>query len=84
MDDYFQIYEFRFVDKDTSMGLVIFARTEEVAIRLVNLWNDSQDIYHWKKKRFQFKKKVYTKIPPYELEQAQEDYILQMKRKTQN
>ena len=30
-----------------------------------------QDIYHWVKPRFRFKKKFVTSMPPYELEQEQ-------------
>ena len=74
MNDYFEIWEFRFVDKKTKARAVIYARTEETALKIIGMWNDLQ-IYHWVKRRFRFKKKYVTKIPPYELEQAQIDTI---------
>ena len=71
MEDYFEIWEFRFVDKGSKMHSVIYARTEEKAWEIINMWNDFQDIYRWVKPRFRFKKKYVTTIPPYELEQEQ-------------
>lgn len=53
------------------MGAVIYARTEETALKIINMWNEIQDIYHWVKPRFGFKKKYTTSMPPYELEQEQ-------------
>lgn len=71
MEDLFEIFEFRFVDKRTKAGAVIYARTEETALKIIKKWNDMQDIYHWAKPRFRFKKKFVTSMPPYELEQEQ-------------
>lgn len=75
MEEQFEIYEFRFVDKKTRMGAVIYARTEEIALRIIQKWNDMQNIYHWVKPRFRFKKKYVTSTPPYELEQEQIETI---------
>ena len=71
MEDYFEIWEFRFVDKKTKMRSVIYARTEETALKIIGMWNEVQSIYHWVKPRFRFRKKYVTTIPPYELEQEQ-------------
>ena len=79
MDDLFTMYEFRFVDKKSKLGAVIYARNEEIAVNIINMWNEFQDIYHFIKKRFGFKKKFYTLTAPYELEQAQIDGILEKK-----
>ena len=71
MEELFEIYEFRFVDKRTRMGAVIYARTEETALKIINMWNEMQNIYHWVKPRFRFRRKDTTSTPPYELEQEQ-------------
>ena len=78
----FEIYEFRFVDKKTKLKAVVFARTEETAYRIINIWNEFDDHYHWVKARFRFKKKYMTYIPPYELEQEQENTISEMRTKS--
>ena len=77
----FEMYQFRFVDKKTKMHAAIYARTEETAYRIINIWNEFDDHYHWVKARFRFKKKYMTYIPPYELEQEQEETVLEMKEK---
>ena len=33
MEDLFEIFEFRFVDKRTKAGAVIYARTEQTALK---------------------------------------------------
>ena len=71
MEEYYEIYEFRFVDKKTNFRCAVYARTEETAMKIIEQWNANQDIFHWTKQKFRFKKKCYTTIPPYELEQEQ-------------
>ena len=75
MEELFEIWEFRFVDKSTHSKAVIYARKEETALEIINMWNEFQDIYHWVKKKFRFKKKMVTSKPPYELEQEQIECI---------
>lgn len=82
MKEQFEIYEFRFVDKRTRMGAVIYARTEETALKIINIWNEMQNIYHWAKPRFRFKKKYTTSVPPYELEQEQINTIYEWSKKS--
>ena len=81
MEQTFNIYEFRFVDKSTRMKAVIYARTQETAMKIISIWNDSQDIYHWVKPRFHFIKKMITSIPPYELENEQLEFVEKLKQK---
>ena len=83
MEEQFEIYEFRFVDKRTKMGAVIYARAEETALKIINMWNEMQNIYHWVKPIFRFKKKYVTSIPPYELEQEQINTINEWSKHSQ-
>ena len=83
-EDLFEIYEFRFIDKVTKAKAVIYARKEETAISIINKWNEIQDIYHWDKVRFRFKRKCYTSKPPYELEQEQLHTIEELYKNSQN
>ena len=70
-DEYFAIYEFRFKNKN-SLPLVIYARTEEMANKILEWWNkDMEERDKWYKPRFFFKKLKYINIPPYEFEMAQ-------------
>ena len=75
MDDYYEIWEFRFIDQKTKMKAVVYAREETTALKIINIWNDNQDIYKWVKPRFRYKKRIYTSVPPYELEQEQIETI---------
>lgn len=81
-EEVFEIYEFKFIDKTTKMGAVIYARTEETAMKIISLFNEKIDTYYWEKRRFRFKKLVYTSIPPYELEQEQFDCVNNLKRRS--
>ena len=82
MEELFEIYEFRFIDKKTKSKCVIYARKEETAMKIISLFNEKIDTYYWEKKRFRFKKLVYTSIPPYELEQEQFECINNLKRRS--
>ena len=81
MDDYFEIYEFRFVDRKTHARAVVYAREEETALEIIDKWNSLQNIFNWVKRKHRFKKRFYTSIPPYELEQEQGRYIEQNDKK---
>lgn len=75
MEEQFMVYGFRFIDKETRAGAVIYARSEETALKIINKWNEMQNIYHWIKPRFRFMRRYLTSIPPYELEQEQIEAI---------
>lgn len=75
-------YSVPFYVSQTRMGAVIYARTEETALKIINMWNDMQNIFQWVKPRFRFKKKCMTSIPPYELEQEQIGTINEWSKKS--
>ncbi len=81
MEELFEIWEFRFVDKETKARAVVYARTEETALKIIKMWNNMQSIYYWIKPKFRFKRKYVTSTPPYELEQEQIDTIERWKIK---
>ena len=79
MDDWFEIYRFIYVDKETGMKFEIYARKEETADRIANLDSELHGVFQWRRRRFFFKKKIMINVPPYELELEQEDYVLHTK-----
>ena len=76
MDDYYEMWQFRFKDKDGGGHAIVFARTEETALEIIKAWNEAQDIFFWIKQKFRYKKRCYSIIPPYELEQEQFETIM--------
>ena len=79
--DYFEMKEFYYKDKNSGLKFVFYARTEEIATRLKDLFNSVQDDCFLVKSKFRYKKPFFVNIPPYELEQAQEEYIYEMDEK---
>lgn len=76
----FKIYKCIYVDKKAHIKWEIFGRTTEftdgLAKRISNL-----GIYNLRRTKIGFCKLVYTEYPPYELEQAQEEYVENMEEK---
>ena len=76
----FKIYRCHYIDKKAHIKWEIFGRTTEftdgLAKRISNL-----GIYSLRRTRIGFYKPVYTEWPPYELEQAQEEYVEDMENK---
>ena len=70
----FKIYEFRYRDKKSGLGFVFYARKEQFADALADKIT-ALGMYNLRRKIIGYKKIGYTEIPPYELEQAQEEYI---------
>lgn len=66
----FELYEFRYIDKETRTGFCVYARDEETADKIITIEN-SCNVYHYVKPKFRFKKKYISEQPPYELEQEQ-------------
>ena len=66
----FELYEFRYIDKETKTGFCVYARKEETAKQIIDIEND-HNVYHYVKPKFRFKKKYISEQPPYELEQEQ-------------
>ena len=75
MENHYEMWEFSFVDKRTKMRCVVYARTEEIALKIIHTWDSPYNMYCWVKRRFRYKKRVYTSIPPYEVEQEQIETI---------
>ena len=75
----FKIYKCHYIDKKVRIKWEIFGRTTEftdgLAKRISNL-----GIYNLRRTRIGFCKPVYTEWPPYELEQAQEEYVEDMEQ----
>ena len=79
----YKIYRYHYIDRKCSTKFEIFARKDELADELARRIS-ALGIYTLRRTRIFFKKEVYVKIPPYELEQAQIEYIEEMeKKKTQ-
>ena len=74
----FKVYKCIYVDKKSRIKLEIFGRTieftDELAKRVSNL-----GLYNLRRAKMGFCKLVYTEWPPYELEQAQEEYLEELK-----
>ena len=70
----FTFYEFRYYDKRSKLKFVFYARTVEFADHLAKRMTDL-GVYVLVRKKFFFMKKVYSGIPPYEIEQEQEETI---------
>ena len=76
----FKIYKCHYIDKKAHIKWEIFGRTTEftdgLAKRISNL-----GVYSLRRTRIGFCKPVYTEYPPYELEQAQVEYVDDMENK---
>lgn len=85
---YFAIYEFRYKNK-RNLPLVIYARCEETADKVLYWWNlDLKEKEQWYKPRFHFKKRKYINVEPYVIEQEQiecaEEFYCHRKLKEEN
>ncbi len=81
MGEQFEVFEFRYIDKQTKTGFCVYARTEETAQKIINIEND-HNVYHYVKPRFRrFKRKYLSEKPPYDLEQEQIDVATARKQK---
>lgn len=76
----FEVYEFRYIDKETKSGFCVYARTEEKAQEIVDIEND-HNVYNYVKPMFRFKRKFLSEKPPYELEQEQIEVSKQRRSK---
>lgn len=76
MNDEFEVYEYRYFDKETKTGFCVYAREEKTAKEIIDIEND-HNIYNFIKPKFRrFKRKYLSGTPPYELEQEQMDVAL--------
>lgn len=79
----FKIFRFIYVDRAARIKWEIFARNvafaDQLASRITTLGT-----YQLKRKRIGFCKPVLTEWPPYELEQAQDEYVDRMEQELIN
>ena len=75
----FKIYEFRYKDRNSGIGFVFYARNEVFADRLASKIT-ALGLYSLQRRKIHYKKKGYTKYPPYELEQNQGKYVEEMEK----
>ncbi len=73
----YHINRYIYIDKKKNIKFEIFARTVETADELANKMSSVTNYKLIKAKLF-FKTSVLVEIPPYELEQAQMEYIKQL------
>ena len=72
--EYYTINKYLYIDKESKMKMVIFAREDETARQMVEIANTEENDFHWVQyKRFfkPYKKEIVINVPPYELEQEQ-------------
>ena len=79
----FATIRYIYIEKRERIKFEVFARKVEFANTLIERVNNICG-YELKPKRFGFAKKVLVKIPPYELEQMQEDYVDRMEEQKKN
>ena len=75
----YRIYRYHYIDKKCRTKFEIFARKDEFADELARRIS-ALGIYSLRRTKMFFKKEVYVKIPPYELEQAQTEYVEKLER----
>lgn len=75
----YEIYEWRFKDKKSRIKFLIYARTEQTALKLIEIENYLNVVY-FKPQRFKFKVACSTTRPPYEIECEQETELERRKQ----
>jgi len=70
----YKINRYHYIDRKVGIRFVIYARKDEFADELSKRISKVFS-YNLRRTRIFFKKEVYTEIPPYELELAQEEYV---------
>ncbi len=70
----FKIYKCHYIDKKTCIKWEIFGRSTEFTDKLAKRIS-KLGVYNLRRTKIGFCKLVYTEWPPYELEQAQEEYV---------
>ena len=76
----FKIYRCHYKDKKSRIKWEIFGRTTEFTDGLAKRISDL-GVYTLRRTKIGFCRLVYTELPPYELEQAQEEYVEDMESK---
>ena len=79
----FATIRYVYVEKRERIKFEVFARKVDFANALIERVNNICG-FELKPKRFGFAKKVLVEVPPYELEQMQEDYVDRMEERKKN
>ena len=84
MEQYFDIYEFRFYAKGTKFCFKVYAREEKTALEILDIENEC-NFFKFKRLWYRrYKVRCYSKKPPYEIEQKQLELAIQRKKKRYN
>lgn len=70
MEEMYDIFEYHYVDKESGLGMIIWARTDEVAQEIANI-NSKDSCCEWIPRKRKFKIATHVNRPPYEFEQEQ-------------
>ena len=68
----YEVYEFKFVDKKKKETLLIYAKEEETALKILDIYNTDND-FIFDKPRFGYQKIVRIEINPTDLVNQQMD-----------
>ena len=68
----YEVYEFKFKDKKKKEELLIYAKEEETALKILELYN-LDNIFHFEKPRWGYQKIVRIEIEPSALVEQQLD-----------
>lgn len=81
MEEMYDIFEYHFVDKESGLGMVVWARTDEVANEIARI-DCTESCVEWIPKKRKFKVAKVVNRPPYELEQEQLEQVnLELERR---
>lgn len=68
----YEVYEFKFVDKKKKETLLIYAKEEETALKILDIYNTDND-FTFDKPRFGYQKIVRIEMNPTDLVNQQMD-----------
>lgn len=68
----YEVYEFKFVDKKKKETLLIYAKEEEIALKILDIYNTDND-FIFDKPRFGYQKIVRIEMNPTDLVNQQMD-----------
>ena len=71
----YKTFEFRYIDKESKLKAVVYARNEETANKIIEIENDGSPFQFVP--RFRFKRKVLIDTPPDEAERIQLETVKQ-------
>lgn len=78
----YNIFEYHYIDKESGLEMIIWARSDDVAQTIVDI-NNKDSCCEWIPKKRNFKKAIKINKPPFEIEQEQIRYAIEKQRKRQ-